>query len=73
MFLASHVRVPLITTHSKIRNFIKMSVQLAETAEDVSTIAFGFMASKALFAGLHMDVFTHLADEPKTSKPTFPR
>lgn len=50
-----------------------MSVQLAETAEDVSTIAFGFMASKALFAGLHMDVFTHLADEPKTSKPTFPR
>ncbi len=44
-----------------------MSVELAETAEDVSTIAFGFMASKALFAGLHLDVFTHLADGPKTS------
>jgi len=40
---------------------------LAETAEDVSRIAFGFMASKALFAGLHIDVFTQLASGPKTS------
>ena len=40
---------------------------MAETAEDVSRIAFGFMASKALFAGLHIDVFTQLASGPKTS------
>ena len=40
---------------------------LAETAEEVSRIAFGFMASKALFAGLHIDVFTQLADGPKNS------
>ena len=44
-----------------------MSVQLAETAEDVSQIAFGFMASKALFAGLHIDVFTLLTDSPKSA------
>ena len=43
-----------------------MSVELTETAEDVSSIAFGFMASKALFAGLHIDVFSHLAEGPKT-------
>ena len=40
---------------------------LAETAEEVSRIAFGFMASKALFAGLHIDVFTQLAGGPKIS------
>lgn len=40
---------------------------LVGTAEDVSKIAFGFMASKALFAGLHIDVFTKLADGPKSS------
>ena len=44
-----------------------MSVALAETAEDVSQIAFGFMASKALFAGLHIDVFTRLTDSPKSA------
>lgn len=44
-----------------------MSVALAETAEDVSKIAFGFMASKALFAGLHIDVFTLLAQKPKNA------
>lgn len=44
-----------------------MSEQMAETAEDVSRIAFGFMASKALFAGLHIDVFTHLAKGPKSA------
>lgn len=43
-----------------------MHPQLAQTAEDVSRIAFGFMASKALFAGLHIDVFTHLSEGPKT-------
>lgn len=39
---------------------------LIETAEEVSAIAFGFMASKALFAALHIDVFTHLAGGAKT-------
>ena len=43
-----------------------MSVSSVETAEEVSNIAFGFMASKAMFAGLHLDVFTHLAAGPKT-------
>ena len=43
-----------------------MSVKLVESAEEVSSIAFGFMASKAMFAGLHLDVFTHLATGPKT-------
>lgn len=43
-----------------------MSVSSVETAEEVSNIAFGFMASKAMFAGLHLDVFTHLAVGPKT-------
>ncbi|MZR31922.1 methyltransferase [Sneathiella litorea] len=43
-----------------------MSVKPVETAEEVSTIAFGFMASKAMFAGLHLDVFTQLASGPKT-------
>jgi len=43
-----------------------MYAKLAESAEDVSRIAFGFMASKALFAGLHIDVFTHLSDGPKS-------
>ncbi len=33
-------------------------------AEDVSEIAFAFMGSKALFAALHLDLFTHLDDGP---------
>lgn len=45
-----------------------MDSTLVESAEEVSSIAFGFMASKALFAGLHIDVFTQLADGPKSSK-----
>ncbi len=44
-----------------------MDGRLVQTAEDVSQLAFGFMASKALFAGLHVDVFTVLADGPKTA------
>jgi 2-hydroxy-4-(methylsulfanyl)butanoate S-methyltransferase len=44
-----------------------MTGALVESAEDVSRVAFGFMASKALFAGLHIDVFTHLAAGPKNS------
>ena len=43
-----------------------MSIHLAETAEDVSRVAFGFMASKALFAALHIDVFTHLSEGDKS-------
>ena len=38
-----------------------------ESAEDISVLAFGFMASKALFAALHVDVFGALSDGPKTS------
>lgn len=40
--------------------------QAVETAEELSSIAFSFMASKALFAGLHIDLFTKLADGPLT-------
>ncbi len=45
-----------------------MSINSVKTAEEVSSIAFGFMASKAMFAGLHLDLFTHLASGAKTSK-----
>ena len=44
-----------------------MTERLVETAEDVSRLAFGFMASKALFAALHVDIFSQLADGPKTA------
>jgi precorrin-6B methylase 2 len=44
-----------------------MSVELTKTAEEVSQIAFGFMASKALFAGLHIDIFTLLDRNPGTT------
>ena len=40
-------------------------IEVAQTAQDISEIAFGFMASKALFAGLHIGVFSCLADTPK--------
>ena len=43
-----------------------MSMNTAETAEDISKIAFGFMASKSLFAALHVDLFSHLSEDPKT-------
>lgn len=33
---------------------------------DLSNIAYGFMASKALFAALNLDIFDHLAQGPKT-------
>ena len=45
-----------------------MAERLAETAEDVSRLAFGFMASKALFAALHVDIFSQLSDGPKTAQ-----
>ena len=41
---------------------------LATKPEDISDIAFGFMGSKALFAGLQHRVFTHLADGPATAE-----
>lgn len=43
-------------------------VRAIESAEDISFLAFGFMASKALFAALHVDVFGALAqDGPSTA------
>lgn len=41
-------------------------MQPIETAEDISFLAFGFMASKALFAALHVDVFGALSGGGKT-------
>jgi len=43
-------------------------VKLITEAEEISNIAFGFMASKALFVALHLDVFTRLSGEPKSAK-----
>ena len=40
------------------------SVSPAATRADISAIAYGFMASKALFAALEIGVFTALADGP---------
>jgi predicted O-methyltransferase YrrM len=37
-------------------------------AEQISNIAFGFMASKALFVALHMNVFTNLSGTSKSAK-----
>ena len=37
-------------------------------AEQISNIAFGFMASKALFVALHCNIFTNLSSKPKSSK-----
>jgi 2-hydroxy-4-(methylsulfanyl)butanoate S-methyltransferase len=36
-------------------------------AEQISNIAFGFMASKALFVALHMNVFTNLSGSSKSA------
>ncbi len=33
---------------------------------DISSIAYGFMASKVLFASLHLDMYSRLAEQPKT-------
>ena len=43
-----------------------VSTNVAKTAEDISKIAFGFMASKSLFAALHVDIFSHLSENPRT-------
>jgi 2-hydroxy-4-(methylsulfanyl)butanoate S-methyltransferase len=37
-------------------------------AEQISNIAFGFMASKALFVALHCNIFTNLSGEAKSAK-----
>ncbi|GGB34934.1 O-methyltransferase [Roseibium aquae] len=39
-----------------------------ETAESISEIAFAFMGSKALFAGLHVDLFSALSEKPLTAE-----
>ena len=41
---------------------------LIDTAEDISRLAFGYMASKALFSGLHLDIFRRLKDKPQTAE-----
>ena len=41
-----------------------MTEQLLESAEDLSRIAFGFMASKAIFSALHVEIFTFLGEGP---------
>jgi hypothetical protein len=41
-----------------------LPVEPARSAEEVSRLAFGFMASKALFAGLHVDLFSRLNAGP---------
>lgn len=40
---------------------------LLTEADDISRIAFGFMGSKALFAALELEIFTHLTEGPKTA------
>ena len=37
-------------------------------AEQISNIAFGFMASKALFVALHCNIFTNLSGQAKSAK-----
>lgn len=41
-------------------------VQPIADVRDISRIAYGFMASKALFSALNLDLFGHLADGPLT-------
>lgn len=43
-------------------------VPLIDSAEDISKLAFGYMASKALFSALHLDLFSRLKDQPKTAE-----
>lgn len=44
------------------------STQIIDTAEDISRLAFGYMASKALFSALHLDLFQRLTDGPKAAE-----
>lgn len=41
---------------------LPVSETLLETSEELSRVAFGFMASKALFGALHIDLFSRLAE-----------
>ena len=43
-------------------------VETVTKAEQISNIAFGFMASKALFVALHCNIFTNLSGKPKNAK-----
>ena len=43
-----------------------MEEKLLETSEELSRVGFGFMASKALYAGLHIDLFSLLSESPKS-------
>ena len=45
-----------------------MTDSLLTEFEEVSDVAFGFMASKALFAALHFGVFTHLSERALTAE-----
>ena len=44
-----------------------MSQSPITEVEQISDLAFGFMASKALFAALHLDLFKALAEGPRTA------
>jgi SAM-dependent methyltransferase len=41
------------------------NLKLIKEAEEISEIAFGFMASKALFSALHAGIFTKLSEKPR--------
>jgi ubiquinone/menaquinone biosynthesis C-methylase UbiE len=43
-----------------------MTIKSLQNAEDINRIAFGYMASKALFSALEFNVFTILAESPCT-------
>lgn len=45
---------------------MRATTRPATDRRDLSEIAYGFMASKALFAALEVGLFTHLADRPCT-------
>jgi len=45
-----------------------VQTEVADTAEDISKIAFGFMASKTLFAALHVDLFSYLSGGGKNAQ-----
>jgi len=42
-----------------------MSLEPIKDVRGISHVAYGFMASKALFAALNLDVFTRLSSRPK--------
>ena len=42
------------------------SPSLLESAEEISDVAFGFMASKSLFTALQFNLFTHLSEDALT-------